>query len=136
MDRSTYHPLVEYCMRSFALPATSAGIGGTLSLLVDDIYRIQLVPLESGWVGVKSRLCALPMPGIERDVLLRRCGKFAMSMLRGTAAGMAVDPNEESLHLQQMLRPDCPRESMPEVLGAYLNALAKWRSFISAGEGS
>ncbi|MNL19223.1 Tir chaperone protein (CesT) [compost metagenome] len=136
MDKSRLHPLVEHCMRTLALPSSALGDDGDVSMLVDDSFRIHLIPVESGWLCVKSRLCALSAPGKERDAQLIRLGKFAMAMLRGSVGALAIDEQEDSLHLQQMLRPDCRAESLPETLGDFVNALEKWRSFASAGERS
>lgn len=136
MDRSTHHPLVEHCMRTLALPPSALGDDGDVSMLVDDSFRVRLIPLESGWLCVSSRLCAMPAAGKGRDAQLIRVGRFAMAMLRGSSAALAIDEKEDSLQLQQMLRPDCRAELLPEILGDFINALENWRSFASAGERS
>lgn len=133
MDRQPLHPLVAHCMSAYAIPESALAHDGGVTITVDDVYGLRLVPMAQGWLGVKSRLCLLPAPGDDRDELMLRCGGFAFGMLLNSPGSMVIDATGESLLLQMMLRPDCRAEGLADLLGDFVNALSAWRSVARAG---
>ncbi len=130
------HPVVEHCMRVYGLPDSARRAGGGATLLVDDAYRIHVVPSAQGWVALLARLCGLPRHRGEREALLLHCGTLAFGMLGRHAATLAMDRHEENLLLQQMLRPGFAVGQFPETLGGFVNALAVWREIAASGAAS
>ena len=99
---------------------------GRATLLVDDKYRIHLRGASNGWLAISSRLCPLPPPGMERDRFLVRIGGHAAGMLSRQASTCVVDPDDDALWLQQMVRPDAGAGDVDEAVGRFANALSFW----------
>lgn len=121
-----HHPLLlRYLVR--------AGIGeqairadGRATILIDDRYRVHLQPSAGGWLTLLSRVAPLPVPGMARDEMLLEMGRLATGMLSAHASGCVIDEREESIWLQQSIRPDSSDVDVDEAIGQFANALSFW----------
>ena len=99
---------------------------GRATILVDDKYRIHLLGARNGWLAISSRLCSLPPPGVVRDRFLANIGSHAAGMLSRQPSTCVIDPEEDALWLQEMVRPDADAGEVDEAVGHFANALSFW----------
>jgi hypothetical protein len=123
------HPLIaQYVDRHGISDAVRSD--GRATFRIDDKYRVHLSPARSGWLAINARLCALPPKGVARDDFLVAIGKQAAGMLAPQPSACVVDPDEDSLWLQQMVRPDSDATSVDEAVGSFANALSFWTAAV------
>lgn len=123
------HPLiVQYLARHGIQDALRAD--GRATLLVDDTYRIHLRGAPEGWLAMSARLCPLPPAGVVRDRFLVKVGSHAAGMLSQQPSSCVIDPHEDSLWLQHMIRPDAVATEMDEAVGHFANALSFWAQVV------
>lgn len=126
---ASVHPLISsYAARHGVSDAVRAD--GRAIVVIDDKYRIRFSPTRNGWVALSARLCPLPPSGIAREGFLADLGKQAVGMLDKYASGCTIDPDEDALWLEQMLRPDCGDTEVDEAVGQFANALSFWTSAV------
>ena len=119
------HPLVaDYAARHDIPDGVRAD--GRLTVLIDDKYRVHLLGARNGWLAITARLCTLPPAGLARERFLVEIGRQAAGMLSRHAAACVVDPDEDALWLQQMVRPDADGIGVDEAVGDFANALSFW----------
>ncbi|MFC4297794.1 CesT family type III secretion system chaperone [Castellaniella hirudinis] len=119
------HPLVaDYAARHGILDAVRSD--GRLTVLIDDKYRVHLQGARNGWLVINARLCTLPPDGLGRERFLAEIGRQAAGMLSSQASACVVDPDEDALWLQQMVRPDTDAVGVDEAVGGFANALSFW----------
>ncbi|HEX7747921.1 MAG TPA: hypothetical protein VF445_04135 [Bordetella sp.] len=122
-------PLISrYAARHGVADAVRAD--GRAILVIDDKYRVRFAPARNGWVALSARLCALPPAGAARENFLAGLGRQAVGMLDKYASGCTIDPDEEALWLEQMLRPDAVDTEVDEAVGQFANALSFWTSAV------
>ena len=119
------HPLVADYAARHGIP-DGVRSDGRLTVLIDDKYRVHLRGARNGWLTISARLCTLPPAGLARDRLLAEIGRQAAGMLSRHASACVVDPDEEALWLQQMVRPDTDAVGVDEAVGDFANALSFW----------
>lgn len=119
------HPLIT---RYVALHGIQDAVrsDGRATILVDDKYRIHLRGARNGWLVMSSRLCPLPPPGVARDRFLVHIGTHAAGMLSQQPSTCVIDPDEDALWLQEMIRPDAGAGDVDEAVGRFANALSFW----------
>ncbi|CDM23310.1 hypothetical protein BN940_04181 [Castellaniella defragrans 65Phen] len=119
------HPLIaDYAARLGVSDGVRAD--GRLTVLVDDKYRVHLQGARNGWLAISARLCTLPPDGLARERFLSEIGRQAAGMLSRHASACVVDPDEDALWLQQMVRPDADTGDVEEAVGRFANALSFW----------
>ncbi|MDQ8034822.1 MAG: CesT family type III secretion system chaperone [Bordetella sp.] len=121
------HPLIQRYVQRHQLP-DAVRADGRATLLIDERFRVHLTPAPQGWLALNARLLGLPAAGRERDDLLGEVGQFAAGMLAGHASTLVVDPAEEAIGLQQMIRPDASDLDVDEAVGQFANALSFWQA--------
>jgi len=99
---------------------------GRLTLVIDDKYRVHLLGARNGWLVISARLRALPPAGLAREQFFADIGRHAAGMLSRQPSACVVDPDEDSLWLQQMVRPDTDAVRLDEAVGQFANALSFW----------
>lgn len=119
------HPLVSRYVARHGIP-DAVRADGRATVVIDDRYRVHLLAARNGWLALSARLCGLPAAGLQRENFLAGLARQATGMLSGHASGCAIDPAEEALWLQQMLRPDTTDIEVDEALGQFANALSFW----------
>ncbi|MDR4126532.1 CesT family type III secretion system chaperone [Yanghanlia caeni] len=120
-----FHPLVaDYATRHGLSEGMRAD--GRLTILIDDKYRVHLQGAHNGWLVIYARLCSLPSSGRAREDFLADIGRQAAGMLNRHASACVIDPAEDGLWLQQMLRPDTDALGVDEAVGDFANALSYW----------
>lgn len=119
------HPLIARYLARHAI-AQALRADGRATLTIDDKYRVHLQGARNGWLAISARLCALPPAGVAREDFVAALGKQAGGMLAGHASACVIDPAEEALWLQQMVRPDSSEIEMDEAVGQFANALSFW----------
>ncbi|WP_144630595.1 CesT family type III secretion system chaperone [Bordetella genomosp. 13] len=122
---ATSHPLIARYLARHAIPEALRS-DGRATLTIDDKYRVHLQGTRNGWLAICARLCALPPAGIAREDFVAGLARQAAGMLSGHASACVVDPAEEALWLQQMVRPDSSEVEMDEAVGQFANALSFW----------
>ena len=123
------HPLISNYVARHGIPEALRA-DGRATLVIDDKYRVHLLAARNGWLVLNARLCSLPVPGPAREEFLATLARQATGMLSGHASGCAIDPAEEALWLQQMLRPDTTDIEVDEALGQFANALSFWTAAV------
>lgn len=119
------HPLVaDYAARHGIPDAVRAD--GRLTAWIDDKYRVHLLGARNGWLAISARLCPLPPVGMARERFLTEIGRRAAGMLSRQPSACVIDPDEEALWLQQMVRPDADAQRLDEAVGRFANALSFW----------
>ena len=66
----------------------------------------------------------------ELAEFLAGLGRQAVGMLNKYASGCTIDPDEDALWLEQMLRPDTVDTEVDEAVGQFANALSFWTSTV------
>ncbi|MGB3277086.1 MAG: CesT family type III secretion system chaperone [Castellaniella sp.] len=123
------HPLIaDYAARHGIADGVRAD--GRLTIRIDDKYRVHLLGARNGWLAISARLCALPPGSLERERLFAEIGRQAAGMLSNHPSACVVDPDEDAVWLQQMVRPDMDAVGMDEAVGDFANALAFWTSAV------
>lgn len=106
---------------------------GSLSLTIDQRYRIRLRPAPHNRVALSSPLLTLPPPDDPRcDQAIQRLLKIAAGMLREHASTLCLDARQQSLQLQQMVPASADAAAMEEALADFSNALAFWTKLCRA----
>src|SRR5690606_4340314 len=119
------HPLIAQYVARHGIP-DAVRSDGRATLVIDDKYRVHLAGARNGWLAVSARLCALPPAGVARDDFLVALGRHAAGMLSRQPSACVVDPAEDALWLQRMVRPDADAVSVDEAVGGFANALSFW----------
>lgn len=122
---ATSHPLIAQYVARHGIP-DALRTDGRATLLIDDKYRVHLAGARNGWLAISARLCALPPAGVARDDFFTALGRQAAGMLSRQPSTCVVDPAEEALWLQQMVRPDSDAVGVDEAVGRFANALSFW----------
>lgn len=123
------HPLIARYVERHDL-AQAVRADGRATLVIDDKYRVHLSGASNGWLAITSRLCGLPPAGAARDNFLAALGRQAAGRLSRQPSACVVDPAEESLLLQQMVRPDTDPVGVDEAVGSFANALSFWQGAV------
>ncbi|KAB0614669.1 CesT family type III secretion system chaperone [Castellaniella defragrans] len=119
------HPLIaDYAARHGMADGVRAD--GRLTVLIDDKYRVHLRGARNGWLAISARLRTLPPAGLARDRFFDEIGRQAAGMLSRYPSACVVDPDEDALWLQQMVRPDTEAAGVDEAVGRFANALSFW----------
>ncbi|WP_368643814.1 CesT family type III secretion system chaperone [Castellaniella ginsengisoli] len=119
------HPLIaDYAARHGI--ADGVRTDGRLTIRIDDKYRVHLLGARNGWLAISARLCSLPPDGLGRERFFAEIGRQATGMLRSQSSTCVVDPGEDALWLQQMVRPDTDAVGLDEAVGDFANALSFW----------
>lgn len=119
------HPLIAQYVARHGIPEVVRS-DGRATVVIDDRYRVHMLGTHNGWMALSARLCALPQPGVARDRFLADIGRQAAGMLSSQPSACVVDPKEEALWLQQMVRPDADAVGVDEAVGDFANALSFW----------
>ncbi len=127
---ASVHPLIRAYVARHGLPPETVRADGRATLIVDDAWRVHMQAADAGWMAISSRLCALPAKGIARDDFLLHVGRLAGGMASKFASTCSIDAREESLWLQQSVRPDSHEAGVDDALAQFLNALSFWASAV------
>ena len=122
---SPSHPLIDQYVARHGIPE-AVRADGRATVIVDDKYRVHLAGTHNGWLAISARLCGLPPAGVARDEFFATVGQLAAGMLSRQPSACVVDAAEESLWLQQVVRPDTDAVGVDEALGSFANALSFW----------
>ena len=123
------HPLIaDYAARHGI--ADGVRTDGRLTIRIDDKYRVHLLGARNGWLAISARLCSLPSDRLERERLLAEIGRQAAGMLSNHPSTCVVDPDEDAVWLQQMVRPDTDAVGLDEAVGDFANALSFWTNAV------
>lgn len=123
------HPLIAQYVARHGIPEAVRG-DGRATVVIDDKYRIHLSPARNGWMAISARLCALPPAGAARENFMAEIGRQAAGMLSRHPSACVVDPSEEALWLQQMVRPDSDATAVDEAVGRFANAMSFWKGAV------
>lgn len=106
---------------------------GSLSLTVDQRYRVRLRPAPHNRVALSSPLLTLPAPDDPRsDQTVLRLLRLAAGLLREHASTLCLDARQQSLQLQQTVPANADDAAMEEALADFSNALAFWTKLCRA----
>lgn len=106
---------------------------GSLSLTIDQRYRVRLRPAPHNRVALSSPLLTLPAADDPRsDEALQRLFKLAAGMLREHASTLCLDARQQSLQLQQTVPANADADVMEDALADFSNALAFWTKLCRA----
>ncbi|WP_323018751.1 hypothetical protein [Castellaniella sp.] len=119
------HPLIAQYVAHHGIPEVIRS-DGRATVIIDDKYRVHMLGARNGWMALSARLCMLPKTGVDRDRFLAEIGRQAAGMLSSQPSSCVVDPGEEALWLQQMVRPDADAVEVDEAVGDFANALSFW----------
>ncbi len=119
------HPLIADYAARHGIP-DGVRADGRLTVLIDDKYRVHLQGARNGWLAISARLCTLPPDGLGRERFFAEIGRQAAGMLSRQPSACVVDPDEDALWLQRMVRPDTDAVGVDEAVGGFANALSFW----------
>ena len=107
---------------------------GSLSLTIDQRYRLRLKPAPHNRVALSAPLLTLPEHDDPRtEQTIQRLLQLAAGMLREHASTLCLDARQQSLQLQQTIPANADAMAMEEALADFSNALAFWSRLCRAG---
>ncbi len=120
-------PVLRTLAQRHGMDHSAVRSDGSLSLTIDERYRVRLRAAPHNRVALSSPLLNLPAEDDPRSgEALQRLLKIAAGMLRGHASTLCLDARQQSLQLQQTVPANADAAAMEEALADFSNALAFW----------
>ncbi len=128
VPRSVKHPLLLAYAERQGLGSSAFLSDGSLSLIFDAAYRLQVRPFVGDRLVVQSWLLEIaPIRREQRDELLVRLLRHAASTARDFPAGLVVDATASWLLLQQVVPAGADLRTLEAELADFVNVRAYWQ---------
>ncbi len=125
---SPQHPVLTAYAARHALDASAFLADGSLSLIVDAAYRVQLRPFPGERLVMQALLMDMSRLEVrQREDILVSLMRSAAATVRGFAAGLALDNTSSWLVLQQGLTPPVDLRRLETELMDFVSVQAFWR---------
>ena len=125
---SPQHPVLTAYVARHALDPSAFLADGSLSLIVDAAYRVQVRPFPGERLVMQALLLDVSrFETREREDILVSLLRYAAATVRGFAAGLAVDDASSWLVLQQALSPPIDVRRLETELTDFVSVQAFWR---------
>lgn len=124
---SPQHPVLTAYVARHALDPSAFLADGSLSLIVDAAYRVQVRPFPGERLVMQALLLDVSrFETREREDILVSLLRYAAATVRGFAAGLALD-GSSWLVLQQALSPPIDVRRLETELTDFVSVQAFWR---------
>ncbi len=125
---SPQHPVLTAYVARHALDPSAFLADGSLSLIVDAAYRVQVRPFPGERLVMQALLLDVSrFETREREDILVSLLRYAAATVRGFAAGLALDGASSWLVLQQALSPPIDVRRLETELTDFVSVQAFWR---------
>jgi hypothetical protein len=125
---SPQHPVLTAYVARHALDPSAFLADGSLSLIVDAAYRVQVRPFPGERLVMQALLLDVSrFETREREDILVSLLRYAAATVRGFAAGLALDAASSWLVLQQALSPPIDVRRLETELTDFVSVQAFWR---------
>ena len=125
---SPQHPVLTAYVARHALDPSAFLADGSLSLIVDAAYRVQVRPFPGERLVMQALLLDVSRFDTRaREDILVSLLRYAAATVRGFAAGLALDDASSWLVLQQALSPPIDVRRLETVLTDFVSVQAFWR---------
>lgn len=125
---SPQHPVLTAYVARHALDPSAFLADGSLSLIVDAAYRVQVRPFPGERLVMQALLLDVSrFETREREDILVSLLRYAAATVRGFAAGLALDDASSWLVLQQALAPPIDVRRLETELTDFVSVQAFWR---------
>ena len=125
---SPQHPVLTAYVARHALDPSAFLADGSLSLIVDATYRVQVRPFPGERLVMQALLLDVSrFETREREDILVSLLRYAAATVRGFAAGLALDAASSWLVLQQALSPPIDVRRLETELTDFVSVQAFWR---------
>lgn len=125
---SPQHPVLTAYVARHALDPSAFLADGSLSLIVDAAYRVQVRPFPGERLVMQALLLDVSrFETREREDILVSLLRYAAATVRGFAAGLALDGAFSWLVLQQALSPPIDVRRLETELTDFVSVQAFWR---------
>ena len=125
---SPQHPVLTAYVARHALEPSAFLADGSLSLIVDAAYRVQVRPFPGERLVMQALLMDVSrFETREREDILVSLLRYAAATMRGFAAGLALDGASSWLVLQQALSPPIDVRRLETELTDFVSVQAFWR---------
>ncbi len=125
---SPQHPVLTAYAARHGLDASAVLADGSLSLIVDAAYRVQLRPFPGERLVMQALLMDMSRLGVrQREDILVSLMRSAAATVPGFAAGLALDNTSSWLVLQQGLTPPVDLRRLETDLTDFVSVQAFWR---------
>ena len=121
-------PVLTAYVARHALDPSAFLADGSLSLIVDAAYRVQVRPFPGERLVMQALLLDVSrFETREREDILVSLLRYAAATVRGFAAGLALDGASSWLVLQQALSPPIDVRRLETELTDFVSVQAFWR---------
>jgi len=128
------HPALRGFMARQGLRAQDLRSDGRLTLTIDGKYRVHLYRAPHQRMAISAQLLDLSgrygTPATEHR--LERLMNLAAGMLQQHPSSLCLDPERQTLQLQQTLTAHTDAAGLETALGEFVNALAFWHRVAAA----
>jgi hypothetical protein len=125
---SPQHPVLTAYVARHALDPSAFLADGSLSLIVDAAYRVQVRPFPGERLVMQALLLDVSRFDTRaREDILVSLLRYAAATVRGFAAGLALDDASSWLVLQQALSPPIDVRRLETELTDFVSVQAFWR---------
>lgn len=104
---------------------------GHITLTIDDIYRIHLIPAQGGELIVSGRLCALPNDALAQEKVIDHTLNLAYLSARKAEVYPAIEPDQDSLTLQMLIPAHVKLWTFEKKIAHFLYQFGIWRDYLT-----
>lgn len=131
-DRMTLKaPVLAAYAQKYGLESSAFLADGTMTLIYDAIYRVDVRPHLEGRLVIHALLLDVsPLSPVRREEFLLRMLRYAASTLRDFPCGLVMDAGRSRLLLQQLVDPPIHLLRLESELAGFVNVLSFWRGIL------
>ena len=131
-DRMTLKaPVLAAYAQKHGLESSAFLADGTMTLIYDAIYRVDVRPFLEGRLVIHALLLDVsPLSPVRREEFLLRMLRYAASTLRDFPCGLVMDAGRSRLLLQQLVDPPIHLLRLESELAGFVNVLSFWRGIL------
>ncbi len=121
-------PVLSAYAERQGLEASAFLADGSLSLIFDGAYRVQVRPQSGGRLILQSRVLDLSMvPSSQRGEVLVSVLRYAAGTVRDFAVSLVLEETQQFLLQQQVLLPTVDVRLLESELADFVNVLGYWQ---------
>lgn len=104
---------------------------GHITLILDDAYRIHVIPTQGGGLVLSGRLCSMPEGLVEQEKVIDKVLNLAYVSARKAEVYPALEPDQESVTLQMLIAPHIKLWSFEKKLEHFTHQFGIWRDYLN-----
>jgi hypothetical protein len=126
--KSTVHPILLNYVEQLGLTSSDIRRDGSFTLLVDELYRINMYTLPDGRIALGSRLLSLQgeASAIKKEEALIYLMNLSAAMIRDHACTLCLNEAGTTLLLQRILGSSTDLFKLKTELAEFINSLEFW----------